>query len=137
MRPLPLAAATVVLVAALAALAVGLHSFNRHRAVPWHIGLGSKYGHIVRGEPDYVSGEALHATRDTVLQLVAATFPYKHWKTLAAQHPASDGSFRFDIAPQVKTHYRVVSSIDKQMSSRAIAVLVSPTLAALRASGGR
>src|SRR5207302_8607222 len=57
MRPLTLIATLVVVLGAFAGIGFAVRSFERHQGLPYHIGVGTRYGHVNPGERDVVSGQ--------------------------------------------------------------------------------
>jgi hypothetical protein len=128
-RPAALAGAVIVLLGALAALGFAVRSFNNHQGLPYHIGAGSRWGHVAPGEADVVSGTALGAKPRTKLLLDALEFPYQHhkWHVIASTTRLVGPSrrYRFVVHPSVRTHYKVITAIDHLNASRVITVVVN------------
>jgi len=127
MRPLTLIATLVVVLGAFAGIGFAVRSFERHQGLPYHIGVGTRYGHVNPGERDVVSGQALNGKPTTKLLLDAQEAPYErnHWRVIAStSHLGPGGYFAFVVHPRVRTRYKVLSAVDRLTFSRVVAVIV-------------
>jgi hypothetical protein len=128
-RPAALAGALIVVLVALAALGFAVRSFERHQGLPYHIGIGSRWGHVAPGEADAISGNALGAKPGTKLLLDALEFPYQHrkWHVVASTTKLVGPSRRytFTVRPRVRTHYKVITAIDHLNASRVVTIVVN------------
>ena len=123
----------VALVVALAGAATGLvlavGRFNNHQGLPWHISIGTQYGHVSLGQSGVISGTVYGGRRNQKLVLWAETAPYLHhdFHPIATlDHIGPHGSYRFVVWPRVRSRYQVATAIDRQDSSRMVAIIVDP-----------
>jgi len=130
MRPIALVAAVLVTAGALATMGFAVSTFNSHQGLPSHISVGTQWGHVVRGEPDTVSGRAIDAKLTTKLLLDSQEVRGRRprWRVIATtSRLGPGGTYAFTVHPQVKTRYKVLTAVDHQNTSRVVAVIVDRT----------